>query len=368
MRGTDYVLKRTVFALVTVFVAITLNFLLFRALPGDAVSGLRCRPLHEAVPRGDRQAVRARQVEVAAVRHLPRAAGHGDLGTSTNDNRPVWDDIKTAAPEHAADGRRRDRDLDRDRHHLGGGGRLAARHVRRHGQPVDGARLLRHADAVDRPAGDLLHRDPARAAGERASESNTLGILSTPSTWAVLHRPRRTTCSCRRSTLGIGLYGEYSLVVRSSMLETLGEDYVLTARAKGLRNWAIVWKHALRNAMLPLVTLIALSLGLDRRAARSWSRTCSRIPGIGLATIEAIRPARLPGAAGHLPAADAVGDRRQLHRRPALLQARPAGDDVSEHDPRSPNARPAPRRGDQAAAGIRARSAPRPAGRPWSAS
>ena len=40
------------------------------------------------------------------------------------------------------------------------------------------------------------------------------------------------------------------------MLETLGEDYVLTARAKGLSTWSIVWKHGLRNALLPIVTLV----------------------------------------------------------------------------------------------------------------
>ena len=62
-------------------------------------------------------------------------------------------------------------------------------------------------------------------------------------------------------TLGLVLYGDYALIVRSAMLETLGEDYVLTARAKGLANWTIVRKHGLRNAMLPIVTLVALSLG-----------------------------------------------------------------------------------------------------------
>ena len=62
-------------------------------------------------------------------------------------------------------------------------------------------------------------------------------------------------------TLGLVLFGEYTLIVRSAMLETLGEDYVLTARAKGLTPWAIVRKHALRNSLLPITTLIALSLG-----------------------------------------------------------------------------------------------------------
>ena len=47
MRGSDYVLKRVAFALVTVFVAITLNFILFRTLPGDAIQALRCRQCTE---------------------------------------------------------------------------------------------------------------------------------------------------------------------------------------------------------------------------------------------------------------------------------------------------------------------------------
>ena len=63
------------------------------------------------------------------------------------------------------------------------------------------------------------------------------------------------------ATIGLVLYGEYALIVRSSLMEALGEDYVLTARAKGLRSWAIVWRHAFRDSLLPVVTLIALSLG-----------------------------------------------------------------------------------------------------------
>jgi len=117
-------------------------------------------------------------------------------------------------------------------------------------------------------------------------ESNTLGILSTPSTWAVFS-DRVSHLFLPALVLGIGLYGEYALIVRSSMLETLGEDYVLTARAKGMRNWSIVWKHALRNAMLPLVTLIALSLGSIVAGAIVVEDVFS-YPGIGLATIDAL--------------------------------------------------------------------------------
>jgi len=62
-------------------------------------------------------------------------------------------------------------------------------------------------------------------------------------------------------TLTILYLGEYMLIMRSSILEVLSEDYILTAKAKGMSHWQVLWKHALKNAMLPIVTLIALNLG-----------------------------------------------------------------------------------------------------------
>jgi peptide/nickel transport system permease protein len=89
------------------------------------------------------------------------------------------------------------------------------------------------------------------------------------------------------TTLALVLYGEYTLIVRSAMLETLGEDYVLTARAKGLKNWAIVRKHALRNALLPITTLIAISLGYIV-AGSILVETVFSWPGIGRAVYQAV--------------------------------------------------------------------------------
>ena len=114
----------------------------------------------------------------------------------------------------------------------------------------------------------------------------TLGILGDASWWDVfVDRMRHMILPAL--TLGLVLYGEYALVVRSSMLETLGEDYVLTARAKGLSNWATVWRHGLRNALLPIVTLVALSLGFIIGGAITIEYVFS-YPGIGLAVVEAI--------------------------------------------------------------------------------
>jgi len=55
--------------------------------------------------------------------------------------------------------------------------------------------------------------------------------------------------------------GEYMLIMRSSILEMLSEDFILTAKAKGMSHWQVLMRHALKNAMLPIVTLIALNLG-----------------------------------------------------------------------------------------------------------
>lgn len=62
-------------------------------------------------------------------------------------------------------------------------------------------------------------------------------------------------------TFTIVYLGEYMLIMRSSVLEVLSEDYILTAKAKGLSQGQVLRRHALKNAMLPIVTLVALNLG-----------------------------------------------------------------------------------------------------------
>jgi peptide/nickel transport system permease protein len=62
-------------------------------------------------------------------------------------------------------------------------------------------------------------------------------------------------------TFTVVYLGEYMLIMRSSVLEVLSEDYILTAKAKGMSHWQVLRRHALKNALLPIVTLIALNLG-----------------------------------------------------------------------------------------------------------
>jgi peptide/nickel transport system permease protein len=89
------------------------------------------------------------------------------------------------------------------------------------------------------------------------------------------------------TTLTIAYLAEYSLIMRSSLLDELGEDYLTTARAKGLRDIHVRNRHAVRNALLPTTTLSAISLGYIVGGAITIETVFS-IPGLGLLSQEAL--------------------------------------------------------------------------------
>jgi peptide/nickel transport system permease protein len=88
-------------------------------------------------------------------------------------------------------------------------------------------------------------------------------------------------------TLTLAYLGEYYLLMRSSLLEVLGEEYITAARAKGIREQQVLWRHAVRNALLPTVTLVALSFGFVIGGAVTVELVFS-YPGLGLLTFEAL--------------------------------------------------------------------------------
>lgn len=88
-------------------------------------------------------------------------------------------------------------------------------------------------------------------------------------------------------TVAIGLVGQYSILMRSSVIETLSEDYITTARAKGLRDIHILRAHALPNALLPAVTLVAINLGYVVAGAITVE-VVFNWPGLGSLTIDAL--------------------------------------------------------------------------------
>ena len=100
-------------------------------------------------------------------------------------------------------------------------------------------------------------------------------------------------------TLGLVAFGATMLLTRSAMLETLGEDYILTARAKGIPDNVIRDRHAARNALLPVTTSLVLALafviggGIVTETVFSW-------PGMGLVFLQAINVSDIPLAVGAL--------------------------------------------------------------------
>jgi peptide/nickel transport system permease protein len=95
------------------------------------------------------------------------------------------------------------------------------------------------------------------------------------------------------ATLTLAYLGEYALVTRSSLLEVMGEDYLTVARAKGLRDKIVRRRHAVPNALLPVVTLAAINFGFVLSGAIAVEAVFSW-PGLGKATADAIRGPDLP--------------------------------------------------------------------------
>jgi ABC-type dipeptide/oligopeptide/nickel transport system permease component len=89
-------------------------------------------------------------------------------------------------------------------------------------------------------------------------------------------------------TLGTGLAAVLARMVRSSVLEVLAEDYIRTARAKGLSERAVLRRHALRNAWLPVLTLVGLQLG-GLLGGAVITETVFAWPGVGSLLVEAIQ-------------------------------------------------------------------------------
>jgi peptide/nickel transport system permease protein len=89
------------------------------------------------------------------------------------------------------------------------------------------------------------------------------------------------------TTLTLAYLADYSLIMRSSLLDELGEDYLQTARAKGLRDVVVRNRHAVRNALLPTTTVIALNIGFVVSGAITVETVFS-IPGLGLLSTDAI--------------------------------------------------------------------------------
>jgi peptide/nickel transport system permease protein len=281
VRGADYVLKRLIFAVLTVFIAVTINFALFRLAPGSAVTNLARVP--HATPETRLALKRQFGLDKSKfqqyVLYLQQLA-HGNLGISFANSQPVADNLRTAlintVPMVA----------------LGTFFAIVLGTITgiisawRRGTKAEGASIVTALTFYSMPTHWLGLMLVILFAGVLPTGGMSNEFLINPS-FATHVKDLGEHIALPALTLWLVLYGEYTLIVRSAMLETLGEDYVLTARAKGLKPWAVLRRHALRNAMLPITTLIALSLGYIVAGA-ILIETVFSWPGIGRAVYDAV--------------------------------------------------------------------------------
>jgi ABC-type dipeptide/oligopeptide/nickel transport system permease component len=281
VHGSVYLGKRIGLAAGTVFVAITLNFILFRAAPGDAVSNL------SRVPHASPQLKEALRHEFGLdqskweqyLLYLKQLA-HGNLGVSFADQQPVSHDLGVA---------------------LGNTipmvllGTLIAIIVGVLTGTIAAWRRGGVADHLNTNVAIAFYSFPTQWLGLMllilfAGVLPTSGMVdefALDQSWWAHAQDVLKHMVLPSATLALTLYGEYTLIARSAMLETLSEDYVLTARAKGLSGGAVVRRHAFRNALLPTTTMVALSLGYVVGGA-ILIETVFSWPGIGRAVYQAV--------------------------------------------------------------------------------
>jgi ABC-type dipeptide/oligopeptide/nickel transport system permease component len=281
VRRTDYLIKRASFAIATVFVAITLNFFLFRVLPGDAVRNLSRVPhATEALRHSLEEQFGLDKPKWEQYFIYLKQLARGNMGVSFTNQQPVWtnlrEDLANTIPMVTL-------------------GTVIAILIGIVTGVLSAWRRGTRLDQVSTNIAIAFYSFPTQwlalvlliyLSAWFPSHGRTNDFLIDPTWWE--HQMDILEHMFLPSlTLALTLYGEYTLIVRSAMLETLGEDYVLTARAKGLPQRVIVTRHALRNAMLPTTTLIALSLGYIVAGA-ILIETVFSWPGIGNAVYQAV--------------------------------------------------------------------------------
>jgi peptide/nickel transport system permease protein len=270
----SYLAQRLAGAILVVFGVISIVFLLIHLIPGDPVEIM----LGESASAADREALRVAlgldQPVMLQFAHYLHGLMQFDLGTSLQSHRPVTDLLRERLPATLL---------------LAGVtlavtlalalplGVLAAVH---RGSPWDGGAMAFSMLGVSIPnfwLGPLL-----------------ILVFSLWLGWfPVSGREGVGSVVLPAVTLGTGLAAVLSRMVRSSMLEVLGEDYIRTARAKGLPPQRVMLRHGLRNALLPVITLLGLQLGA-LLAGAVITETVFSWPGIGLLTIEAIQSRDYP--------------------------------------------------------------------------
>jgi ABC-type dipeptide/oligopeptide/nickel transport system permease component len=276
-----FIVRRAGSALLIAFLAISFSFVLFRALPGDAVSNF------SRVPNASPEMVDALRHQLGIDKPLLVQYGlylknlaDGNLGLSFRDQQPVLGTLLRAV---------------RNSLPLLMLGTLIAIFV---GTLVGVTAGYGQGTARDRlmtGLAMLLYSMPVQWLAlllvvglSRWFPSSGVSdpFMLDTGFWPVA-ADRLHHIALPAVCVALMVFGPFALVARSSQLEALGEDHVLTARAKGYHNRRVVWREAFRSAMLPIITLSTLTLGFAIggqvlvESVFSW-------PGVGLATLRAV--------------------------------------------------------------------------------
>lgn len=273
-RVLSYLVQRLAGAFLVMFGVVSIVFLLIHLVPGDPVAVM----LGESASTADREALRAALglQQPLAAQFLDYLGGllHLDLGTSIQSRRPVAELLLERLPAT---------------------GLLAVATL-----------VVTLLLAV--PLGLLAAIRRATPWDSAAMGFSILGV-SIPNFWLgpllilvfalwlgwfpVSGHQGFASVVLPALTLGTGLVAVLSRMLRSSMLDVLGEDYMRTARAKGMPPRRIILHHGLRNALLPVITLLGLQLG-TLLAGAVITETVFSWPGVGLLTIESIQARDYP--------------------------------------------------------------------------
>lgn len=275
---TRFIIRRLLLSIPTLFGVLVVAFLLLYVAPGDPVESM-------IGERADSATIVRLRAQLHLDDPLPLRFVHyagrvlrGDLGNSYITNRPITEDIRERFPKT---------------------------------MELAGAAMLL-ATVIGISLGVLSARKPGGFIDQFSLGVAYLGI-SFPVYWvglllillfAVTLRwlPPSGYGSLRflalpALTLGMRSIAFLARMTRSSMLESMSADFVRTARAKGLSEWIVTLKHALRNALIPVITVLGLDFGAYLTGS-ILTETIFSWPGIGRYVVNAIERRDLPAIQG----------------------------------------------------------------------
>ena len=301
-----YISLRLLFALPALWLIVTMVFMLAHIVPGDPVAAdaRRRRPRRRSRPATS--CSRSRPAARRPIRALSGGFLQGDLGESFRFQQPVTQRDFVALSRDAGAGHRRASGV---RRHRNSGGHAAA--AQRRGTSTD------HAVGVFTLLGLSV---PNFALGPVLILffSVMLGWLPVSGRGGISHLVLPAV------TLGAALAAILTRMVRGSVIEELSSDYVRTARAKGLRESAVLFRHAFRNALIPILTILGLQFG-TLLAGTIVTETIFSWPGIGRLAVQAIEARDYPLLQGCILLIAVSYVRRESAHRSAVRLRRPAG-------------------------------------------